>query len=191
MAKNERVSDGVIDVWFNAAKVAIHHPATPRSEHSHAFAAYRLAQEVKELRAELQQYRAAEPIVAAAEKLVRCKGRYHSELNYRALAALFGVNVPDFPPLKGEDPSVAPAVHNYPESPDSSEDSKRLDWLDEQNKRLNEYYGTSYGWKFDANFQRNAMMLNDSNYPVMTVRQAIDEAMRTAAQLQEAREVKK
>ncbi|EBV3125952.1 ead/Ea22-like family protein, partial [Salmonella enterica subsp. enterica serovar Typhimurium] len=25
-------------------------------------------------------------IVAAAEKLVRCKGRYHSELNYRALA---------------------------------------------------------------------------------------------------------
>lgn len=59
MAKNERVSDGVIDVWFNAAKVAIHHPATPRSEHSHAFAAYTLAQEVKDLRAELQQYRAA------------------------------------------------------------------------------------------------------------------------------------
>ncbi|AKJ74215.1 hypothetical protein SP22_47 [Salmonella phage 22] len=27
-------------------------------------------------------------IVAAAEKLVRCKGRYHSELNYRALAKL-------------------------------------------------------------------------------------------------------
>ncbi|EEP7698736.1 ead/Ea22-like family protein, partial [Salmonella enterica] len=26
-------------------------------------------------------------IVAAAEKLVRCKGRYHSGLNYRALAA--------------------------------------------------------------------------------------------------------
>lgn len=60
-------------------------------------------------------------------------------------------------------------------------DTKRLDWLDAQNKRLNEYYGTSYGWKFDANFQRNAMMLNDSNYPVMTVRQAIDEAMLAAA----------
>ncbi|EPD8041677.1 hypothetical protein ACSD42_002189 [Cronobacter sakazakii] len=57
------------------------------------------------------------------------------------------------------------------------DDTKRLDWLDAQNKRLNEYYGTAYGWKFDANFQRNAMMLNDSNYPVMTVRQAIDEAM--------------
>ena len=63
---------------------------------------------------------------------------------------------------------------------DGSEDSKRLDWLDAQNKRLNEYYGTSYGWKFDANFQRNAMMLNDSNYPVMTVRQAIDEAIAAA-----------
>jgi len=62
------------------------------------------------------------------------------------------------------------------------DDTKRLDWLDAQNKRLNEYYGTSYGWKFDANFQRNAMMLNDSNYPVMNVRRAIDEAMRTAPQ---------
>ncbi|MCI0268628.1 Lar family restriction alleviation protein [Cronobacter sakazakii] len=60
------------------------------------------------------------------------------------------------------------------------DDTKRLDWLDAQNKRLNEYYGTAYGWKFDANFQRNAMMLNDSNYPVMTVRQAIDEAMLAA-----------
>lgn len=35
-----------------------------------------------------------EPIRAAAEKLVRCKGRYHSEQNYRALAALFGVKTP-------------------------------------------------------------------------------------------------
>lgn len=68
-------------------------------------------------------------------------------------------------------PAPAPVV------PD---DTKRLDWLDAQNKRLNEYYGTAYGWKFDANFQRNAMMLNDSNYPVMTVRQAIDEAMLAA-----------
>lgn len=41
-------------------------------------------------------------IVAAAEKLVRCKGRYHSEQNYRALAALFGVTVPDLPPLAAE-----------------------------------------------------------------------------------------
>lgn len=71
------------------------------------------------------------------------------------------------------------------------DDKQRLDWLDAQNKRLNEYYGTAYGWKFDANFQRNAMMLNDSNYPVMNVRHAIDEAMRTATRLQEAQEVKK
>ncbi|CAM7649971.1 hypothetical protein ATHEMM101B_00960 [Atlantibacter hermannii] len=71
------------------------------------------------------------------------------------------------------------------------DDKQRLDWLDAQNKRLNEYYGTAYGWKFDANFQRNAMMLNDSNYPVMNVRQAIDEAMRTATRLQESQEIKK
>lgn len=47
-----------------------------------------------------------EPIRAAAEKLVRCKGRYHSEQNYRALAALFGVTTPDLPPLDGESRSV-------------------------------------------------------------------------------------
>lgn len=41
-------------------------------------------------------------IVAAAEKLVRCKGRYHSEQNYRALAALFGVTTPDLPPLESD-----------------------------------------------------------------------------------------
>ncbi|PQX38233.1 hypothetical protein C5973_13945 [Cronobacter sakazakii] len=41
-------------------------------------------------------------IVDAAEKLVRCKGRYHSEQNYRALAALFGVTTPDLPPLESD-----------------------------------------------------------------------------------------
>lgn len=48
----------------------------------------------------------AQAINAAAEKLVRCKGRYHSEQNYRALAALFGVNTPDLPPLDGESQPV-------------------------------------------------------------------------------------
>ena len=43
-----------------------------------------------------------EAIRAAAEKLVRCKGRYHGEQNYRALAALFGVNTPDLTPLEHE-----------------------------------------------------------------------------------------
>ncbi len=55
-----------------------------------------------------------EPIRAAAENLVRCKGRYHSEQNYRALAALFGVNTPDLPPLDGE--SHAVTVENLQES---------------------------------------------------------------------------
>lgn len=45
-------------------------------------------------------------INSAAEKLVRCKGRYHSEQNYRALAALFGVTTPDLTPLDGESRTV-------------------------------------------------------------------------------------
>lgn len=51
-----------------------------------------------------------EPVRAAAEKLVRCKGRYHSEQNYRALAALFGVNIPDLPPLEHENVHYADAA---------------------------------------------------------------------------------
>ncbi len=49
-------------------------------------------------------------IVKAAEKLVRCKGRYHSEQNYRSLAALFGVTVPDLPPLPSDEVSVQPVI---------------------------------------------------------------------------------
>lgn len=56
-----------------------------------------LARELLALRKEREK---AEPVVKAAEKLVRCKGRYHSEQNYRALAALFGVSTPDLPPLE-------------------------------------------------------------------------------------------
>ncbi|WP_322874700.1 hypothetical protein [Klebsiella michiganensis] len=51
-----------------------------------------------------------EAIRAAAEKLVRCKGRYHSEQNYRALAALFGVTTPDLPPIDGESRTVTAAA---------------------------------------------------------------------------------
>ncbi|WP_283647614.1 hypothetical protein [Hafnia paralvei] len=75
---------------------------------------------------------------------------------------------------------------NPPVIPDGSADTKRLNWLDAQNARLNEYFGTSYGWKFDVNLQRSAMILNDCNFPVMTVRQAIDEAMLAAAPAQES-----
>ncbi|HBW1646133.1 TPA: hypothetical protein MEI01_003444 [Klebsiella pneumoniae] len=52
----------------------------------------------------------AQAINAAAEKLVRCKGRYHSEQSYRALAALFGVNTPDLPPLEHENVHHADAA---------------------------------------------------------------------------------
>ncbi|HCD1689157.1 Ead domain protein [Klebsiella pneumoniae] len=52
----------------------------------------------------------AQTINAAAEKLVRCKGRYHSEQNYRALAVLFGVKTPDLPPLEHENVHYADAA---------------------------------------------------------------------------------
>ncbi|MEA4736894.1 ead/Ea22-like family protein [Klebsiella pneumoniae] len=52
----------------------------------------------------------AQTINAAAEKLVRCKGRYHSEQNYRALAALFGVKTPGLPPLEHENVHYADAA---------------------------------------------------------------------------------
>ncbi|EBT8461506.1 ead/Ea22-like family protein [Salmonella enterica] len=74
----------------------------------------RLNDEVDELKEKLEaaERRMAEQsaIVAAAEKLVRCKGRYHSELNYLALAKLFGVITPDLPPLVHENVHYAEAV---------------------------------------------------------------------------------
>lgn len=74
----------------------------------------RLNDEVDELKEKLAaaERRIAEQsaIVAAAEKLVRCKGRYHSELNYRALAKLFGVVTPDLPPLEHENVHYADAA---------------------------------------------------------------------------------
>ncbi|EPH0213827.1 hypothetical protein OND23_005527 [Klebsiella oxytoca] len=54
----------------------------------------------------------AQTINTAAEKLVRCKGRYHSEQNYRALAALFGLTTPDLPPLEHENVHYADAAEN-------------------------------------------------------------------------------
>ncbi len=59
----------------------------------------------------------AQTINAAAEKLVRCKGRYHSEQNYRALAALFGVTTPDLPPLDSESSAVTVKLTDINEFP--------------------------------------------------------------------------
>lgn len=63
-----------------------------------------------ELEAAEQRIAEQGAIVAAAEKLVRCKGRYHSELNYRALAKLFGITTPDLPPLEHENVHYADAA---------------------------------------------------------------------------------
>ncbi len=53
-------------------------------------------------------------IALAAERLVRCKGRHHSELNMVALAALFGVKLP--PPQLAASGSVPPLSTMCPES---------------------------------------------------------------------------
>ncbi|HFZ1016596.1 TPA: hypothetical protein ACIJRM_005373 [Klebsiella oxytoca] len=65
-----------------------------------------------EIRSLVEALEKAQTINAAAEKLVRCKGRYHSEQNYRALAALFGVTIPDLPPLDGKSRTVNAAAAN-------------------------------------------------------------------------------
>ncbi|HFQ6936238.1 TPA: hypothetical protein ACHSNL_001853 [Klebsiella variicola] len=54
-----------------------------------------------------------EAIRAAAEKLVRCKGRHHSEQNYRALAALFGVTTPDLPPINSDNANAVKLPRAY------------------------------------------------------------------------------
>ncbi|WP_270104630.1 ead/Ea22-like family protein [Klebsiella michiganensis] len=92
----------------------------------------------------------AQTINAAAEKLVRCKGRYHSEQNYRALAALFGVTAPDLPPLDGDSCTVTiepfrsfvtdadlAALHRFAECCDDPE-SGGHDLEKEQVRRLEE-----------------------------------------------------
>ncbi|HEB9102097.1 TPA: ead/Ea22-like family protein [Klebsiella aerogenes] len=65
---------------------------------------------LEDLDALVEALEKAQSANAAAEKLVRCKGRYHSEQNYRALAALFGVKTPDLPPLEHENVHYADAA---------------------------------------------------------------------------------
>jgi hypothetical protein len=67
-----------------------------------------------------------------------------------------------------------------PQPQAASEDSKRLDWLDEVNARTNEKHGTVYGWKFDINHNRAALM--DHNWPAKSIRAAIDDARAALAQ---------
>jgi len=54
-------------------------------------------------------------------------------------------------------------------------DSERIDWMDAVNSNINNHYKTKYGWKWDVN--HNRACLSDCNWPALTVRQAIDEAM--------------
>lgn len=85
-----------------------------RSAHAKEFGHDVLFVKLEDIDALVEALEKAQSINAAAEKLVRCKGRYHSEQNYRALAALFGVTTPDLPPL--DDESHAVTVENLQES---------------------------------------------------------------------------
>lgn len=77
-----------------------------RSAHAKEFGDSITFVKLKDIDALVEALEKAQTINAAAEKLVRCKGRYHSEQNYRALAALFGVTTPDLPPLDSESRTV-------------------------------------------------------------------------------------
>ncbi|ENE5647590.1 ead/Ea22-like family protein [Salmonella enterica] len=110
---------------YNTAFIAAANPATmlalldenlqlQREKDATEAVALALRDDMRQAREQLEaaERRMAEQsaIVAAAEKLVRCKGRYHSELNYRALAKLFGVITPDLPPLVHENVHYADAA---------------------------------------------------------------------------------
>ncbi|EBV3643926.1 TPA: ead/Ea22-like family protein [Salmonella enterica] len=110
---------------YNTAYIAAANPATmlalldeniqlQREKDAIEAVALALRDDMRQAREQLEEaeHRMAEQsaIVAAAEKLVRCKGRYHSELNYRALAKLFGVVTPDLPPLEHENVHYADAA---------------------------------------------------------------------------------
>ncbi|MDK6928642.1 hypothetical protein QP353_04255 [Klebsiella aerogenes] len=77
-----------------------------RSAHAKEFGHDVLFVKIEDIDALVEALEKAQTINAAAERLVRCKGRYHSEQNYRALAALFGVTTPDLPPLDSESSTV-------------------------------------------------------------------------------------
>lgn len=77
-----------------------------RSAHAKEFGDSITFVKLEDIDALVEALEKAQTINAVAEKLVRCKGRYHSEQNYRALAALFGVTTPDLPPLDSESRTV-------------------------------------------------------------------------------------
>lgn len=71
----------------------------------------------------------------------------------------------------------------------ANDDSKRLDYLDECNRRLNAYHGTTYGWELILNHNVTRLMsghlaidLHDSKAGTgmqKSCRDAIDERMKT------------
>lgn len=77
-----------------------------------------------------------------------------------------------YQPLREENARLRTALDKEPDK----KDADRLDWLDRVNAGANKRNGTKYGWKFDINHNRAA--LTDCNCPALSVREAIDKAMR-------------
>ncbi|HIF2369370.1 TPA: ead/Ea22-like family protein [Salmonella enterica] len=102
------------DIYIAAEALLDENIQLQREKDATESVALALRDDMRQAREQLEEaeHRMAEQsaIVAAAEKLVRCKGRYHSELNYRALAKLFGVITPDLPPLEHENVHYADAA---------------------------------------------------------------------------------
>jgi hypothetical protein len=75
-------------------------------------------------------------------------------------------------PLLAENARLRAAIEKEP----NRKDTERLDWLDGVNQKANGRNGTRYGWKFDINHNRAA--LTDCNCPALSIREAIDAAMK-------------
>jgi hypothetical protein len=90
-----------------------------------------------------------------------------------------------------EGPVALAATEDLPSA--AAADRARLDFLDACNRRLNERYGTNYGWKLILNHNVTRLMLNDhqmsvdlhdsegGNRKLPSCRDAIDERMREFA----------
>lgn len=98
-------------------------------------------------------------IKSAGEKLVRCKGRYHSEQNYRELAALFGVTTPDLPPVDGDSETVIAELRARLATPVRLTDERTL-WAGEDD------YDTGHVKGWNANRLEQAALLKKQGFTV-------------------------
>ncbi|EPB0010829.1 hypothetical protein ACQ9RW_004346 [Escherichia coli] len=101
LANNEIDNDlfAVTSTSENGTEIEFERPITDLA----LDAAYTIDALLAEIEVGINRLTELQEIKNAAEKLVRCKGRYRAEQNYRALAALFDVKAPELPPLEKDD----------------------------------------------------------------------------------------